>query len=309
VSDFFTISVIVATIASGIRLATPYLLAGLGENVGQKSGVLNLGVDGVMQLSAVFAYWTVLETGNLWLAAAVGLGVGLVMGIVYGVITVSLHATQGISGIGIFLFGLGFSDLFFRRQVGTPKPVPQLQEVKIPLLGDIPYVGEALFQHNLLTYAAFVFVPLIVLLLGKTTFGMNVRAVGENPEAADSLGVSVAKTRYVAILIGNAMAGIAGAALVLELGIFQPNLTQGLGFIAVALVYFGAWRPTGVMGGALLYGIVAATVLQWKAQGIIPRGASDIAAMAPAVLTILALIVLAGRVQPPTALTKPFTRH
>lgn len=308
-SDFFALSIIVATIASGVRLATPYLLAGLGETVGQRSGVLNLGVDGVMQLSAFFAYWTVLETQNLWLGTLVGILVGLVMGLLYSFITVTLHAAQGISGIGIFIFGLGFSDLMFQEKVGTPKPIKHLPKVEIPLLSDIPHVGDALFRHNPLTYVAFVLVPVTVYLLGKTTFGLNIRAVGENPQAADSLGVSVVRTRYAAILIGNGMAGLAGTALVLELGIFQPNLTQGLGFIAIALVYFGAWRPLGVMAGALLYGLVNATVLQWKALNIIPLSGSDLAAMAPAMLTILALVLLARRVKPPAALSQPFTRH
>ncbi|MDP7599488.1 MAG: ABC transporter permease, partial [Acidimicrobiales bacterium] len=129
--DFFTLSVLVATAASAIRLATPYLLASLGETIGQRSGVLNLGVDGVMLLSAFFSYWAVLETGNLWLAVLVGLVVGLAMGILYGVITVGLSATQGISGIGIFIFGLGLSDLLFRQQVGTPKPVRRLPNVDV----------------------------------------------------------------------------------------------------------------------------------------------------------------------------------
>lgn len=308
-SDFFTVSVIVATIASGIRLATPYLLAGLGETVGQRSGVLNLGVDGVMQLSAFFAYWTVLETGSLWLAVLVALIVGVVMGVVYGVITIAFEAPQGISGIGIFIFGLGFSDLLFKENVGSPRPVKQLPSVEIPFLADIPHVGEALFQHNALIYVAFGLVPLTALMIRRTTFGLNVRAVGENPQAADSLGVSVERTRYAAILIGNTMAGLAGAALVLELGIFQPNLTQGLGFIAVALVYFGSWRPIGVMAGALLYGLVNASVLQWKALNIIPVSGSDLAAMAPALLTIGALVVLARRGSAPAALTRPFARH
>ena len=308
-NDFFTSSVLVATAASAIRLATPYLLASLGETIGQRSGVLNLGVDGVMLLSAFFSYWTVLETGNLWLAVIVALAVGIIMGVLYGVITVFFEATQGISGIGIFIFGLGFSDLMFRQQVGTPKPVQRLPRVDIPGLADIPYIGEPLFQRSLLTYLAFALVPLTFLLLNKTTFGLNIRSVGENPQAADSLGASVERTRFAAILIGNALAGLAGAALVLQLGIFQPNLTQGMGFIAVALVYFGAWRPLGVMGGALLYGLVNATVLQWKSLGIIPVSISDLAGMAPAIVTIGALILLARRVNAPAALTKPFSRH
>ncbi len=306
--DMLTLSVLVTVLASGVRLATTYLLAALGETIGQRSGVLNLGVDGVMLLSAFGAYWTALETGNLWLAALAGLAVGLLMGVVYAVITLVFQAEQGISGIGIYLFGLGFSDLLFEEIVGTPTPVPSLKKVPIPYLADIPYVGEALFDHNLMTYLAFGLVPVAGFLLYRTTFGMNVRAVGENPEAADSLGVSVAWVRFRAILIGNAMAGLAGAALTLRLGNFQNNLTQGLGFIAVALVYFGAWRPRGVMIGALLYGLVAALVLQLKARQIIPLEASDLAAMAPAVLTIVALVVLAGRVKAPAALTQPFSR-
>ncbi len=308
-SDFFTLSVLVATFASGVRLATPYLLAGLGETVGQRSGVLNLGVDGVMLLSAFGAYWTSLETGSLLLGVGAGLLVGLVMGVVYGIITVIFQAEQGISGIGIYLFGLGFSDLLFEEMVGTPTPIKSLPKYSIPGLSRLPILGEALFEHNLMTYAAFLLVPLVALLLMKTTFGMNVRAVGENPEAADSLGVSVGLTRFAAIMVGNGMAGLAGAALTLGLGIFQPNLTQGLGFIAVALVYFGAWRARGVMLGALLYGIVAAVVLQLKARELIPLEASDLAAMAPAVLTIVALVVVAGRIEAPAALTNPFSRH
>ncbi len=307
-SQFFTLSILVATLASGIRLAVPYLIAALGETIGQRSGVLNLGVDGVMLLSAFFTYWTVLETGNMWLATAVGLGVGLVMGLIYAVVTVFFHATQGISGIGIFLFGLGFSELMFRKQVGAPTPVDKIAEVDIPLLSKIPHIGELFFQHDLLIYFAFGLVPIVSFMLRKTTFGMNISAVGENPQAADSLGVSVAKTRFAAILLGNLLAGLAGATLALQLGLFQGNLTNGLGFIAVALVYFGAWRPTGVMVGALLYGMVQATVNQLKIQGSIPQSASDIAAMAPALLTIAALAVLAGRIKAPSALTRPFSR-
>lgn len=307
--DFFTLSVLVTVFASGVRLATPYLLAGLGETIGQRSGVLNLGVDGVMLLSAFFAYWTVLETGSHWLGVLAGLGVGLVMGVLYAIITVVFEAEQGISGIGIYLFGLGFSDLLFEEIVGTPTPIRALPKVDIPLLSRIPHLGEALFSHTLVTYGAFLLVPLVAALLLRTTFGLNVRAVGENPQAGDSLGVSVGRTRFVAIMIGNGMAGLAGAALTQGLGIFQPNLTQGLGFIAVALVYFGSWRPLGVMVGALLYGIVAALVLQLKARELIPLEASDLAAMAPAVLTIAALVVLAGRIKAPAALTTPFSRH
>ena len=307
-SEFFTVASLVFVVGSGIRLATPFLLAGLGETIGQRSGVLNLGVDGVMLLGAFGAYWTILETRSPVAGILVGIAVGLVMGLVYGVITVSLRAEQGISGIGIFLFGLGISDLLFQKKVGTPIPIRGFGDLHLPLLADIPKVGEMFFQHSVLVYIAFLLVPVVAFLLNHTTFGLNVRAVGENPAAADSLGVSVVRVRYTTILLANGLAGLAGAVLAAELGIFQQNLTNGQGFIAIALVYFGAWRPIGVMGGALLFGVVSATVLQWKTLGLVSGAASSLTAMAPAVLTILALVVISRTVGQPAALTRPFDR-
>ncbi|MAN34132.1 MAG: ABC transporter permease [Actinomycetota bacterium] len=307
-SDFFTWSVIAATLASGIRLATPFLLASLGEMIGQRSGVLNLGVEGVMLIGAFVAYYTMLKTGSALTAVFAALLAGLAMGFLYALITLVMQAEQGISGIGVFLFGLGFTDLLFQKQVGTPIPVKGLNEVSIPVLSDIPVIGEVLFQHSLLVYIAFILVPIAWFIIEKTTFGLNIRAVGETPEAADTLGVSVQRTRLFTILIGNTLAAAAGAALALELGIFQQNLTSGRGFIAIALVYFGAWRPLGVMSGALLFGLVSATVNQWKTIGIIEGAASSLASMAPAVLTIIVLVMVSRRIAAPSALTRPFTR-
>jgi simple sugar transport system permease protein len=137
---------------------------------------------------------------------------------------------------------------------------------------------------------------------------LNVRAAGENPEAADSLGVNIPFIRYSTLIAGSGLAGMAGAALAIEMGIFQQNLTNAMGFIAIALVYFGAWSPKGVMIGSLLFGLVQAIVLQCKTFGIIPRSASDLAAMAPAIFTILALVIVAKRFRQPAALTKPYVR-
>lgn len=313
-ADFFTLSVLVATLASGVRLAAPFLLAALGETIGQRSGVLNLGVEGVMLIGAYTAYLTQLRADEWGIPGGVGTAIlaaaiaGLIMGAIYAFITVVLHAEQGISGIGIFLFGLGFTDLLFQKQVGTPVSIVGLSEVKIPLLGDIPHVGEILFQHNVLVYAAFILVPVVAFVINRTTFGLNVRAVGETPEAADTLGVSVNGIRVMAILLGNMLAGLAGAALVLEVSVFQQNFTSGRGFIAIALVYFGAWRPKGVMLGALLFGIVSATVLQWGSLGIVSGAASSLTAMAPAVLTIVVLVIVSRRIGTPAALTRPFER-
>ncbi|HIP40147.1 MAG TPA: ABC transporter permease [Desulfocapsa sulfexigens] len=307
-NDSFAVMIIVATIASGIRLATPFLLASLGEALGQRSGVLNLGVDGVMLLGAFGAYYMVLQTNNLYYGLLVGIGLGLIIGLFYAFITLNLRAEQGVSGIGIYLFGLGMSDLLFQKFVGTPRPILPFMPLDIPVLSGLPIVGEMLFQHSIIVYIAFALVPVMSFVLHRTTYGLNIRAIGENPEAADSLGVSVMATRYSAIIIGNGLAGLAGAALAIELGIFQQNLTNAMGFIAIALVYFGAWSPKGVMIGSLVFGLVQAIVLQCKTFGVIPRSASDLAAMAPAIITILALVVVAKRFKQPAALTKPYVR-
>lgn len=307
-SDIFTTAVMVAVVASAIRLAVPLLLASLGETFGQRSGVLNLGVDGIMLLGAFTGYYTVLKSGNVWMGLLAGAIVGLLLGLASAVIAVTLQAEQGISGIGIYLFGLGMSDLLFQKLVGTPIPIDTFPAIHIPVLSEIPYIGEMFFQHSLVIYLAFAAIPVATFVINRTTFGMKIRAVGEYPDAADTLGVSVSGVRYATEIIGGTLAGIAGAVLAITLGIFQQNLTNGAGFIAIALVYFGAWRPTGIMLGALLFGFVNALVLELKTLEIIPRDLSNLAAMAPAIITILALVLVARRFRAPSALTKPFTR-
>jgi simple sugar transport system permease protein len=308
VSDFFTWSILLATFASGVRLAVPYLLAALGEVIGQRSGVLNLGVEGIMLLGAFWGYWANWKSGSPWVGVLLGAAVGLVLGAVAALINVVLHAEQGISGIGLYLVGLGLSDVLFQKLVGSPLAIGGFDDVPFGPLVDIPVVGELLFEHGPLVYLAFGLVPVVWFVISRTHIGTAITAVGENPAAADSVGLRVTAIRFACVTTGGVFAGVGGAALALQLRIFQVNLTSGMGFIAVALVYFGAWRPVGIMVGALLYGMVNATVLQWKALGIIPREVSDLAAMAPAVLTIAALVVVARRSRAPAALTVPFIR-
>jgi ABC-type uncharacterized transport system permease subunit len=308
VGEVFTAAVLVAVVASAIRLAVPLLLASLGETFGQRSGVLNLGVDGIMLLGAFSGYFAVLKTGNVWLGLLAGAIVGVFLGLASSFIAVTLKAEQGISGIGVYLFGLGMSDLLFQKLVGTPIPINTFPKVDLPWLSGIPYIGEMFFQHSVIVYLAFIAIPISAFVINRTTFGMNIRAVGEYPEAADTLGVSVARTRYAAETIGGTLAGIAGAVLAISLGIFQQNLTNGAGFIAIALVYFGAFTPFGIMWGALLFGAINALILELKTLEVIPRDLSNLAAMAPAIITILALAVVARRIRAPAALTKPFTR-
>jgi simple sugar transport system permease protein len=308
ISDLFSVTVLVGILASGIRLATPYLYAAIGETFAQRSGVLNLGVEGQMLLGAFAAFYVALTTGNLGLAVFVAMLVGAVMGLAMAFVTVNLHAQQGISGIGFYLFGLGMSDLLFQKMLGTVETVKGFPRIQIPVLSDIPGLGQIFFSQNLMVYAAYLLVPIAWFVLNKTTLGLKIRSVGENPEAADSLGVSVAGVRYFTIVLGGTLSGVAGASLSIALlNVFQQNMTSGLGFIAVALVYFGGWRPWGVLGGALLFSMVNSLQLWIQVLGIpIP---SDIAVMMPYVLTILVLVASVSRVRGPSALTKPFERE
>ena len=308
ISELFSITVLIGILASGIRLATPYLYAAIGETFGQRSGVLNLGVEGQMLLGAFAAFYVALTTGNLWLAVLVAMLVGALMGLAMAFVTVNLHAQQGISGIGFYLFGLGLSDLLFQKMLGTVETVKGFSKVHIPFLSDIPGLGEIFFSQNILVYGAYLLVPIAWFVLNKTTLGLKIRSVGENPEAANSLGVSVAGVRYFTVVLGGTLSGVAGASLSIALlNVFQQNMTSGLGFIAVALVYFGGWRPWGVLGGALLFSLVNSLQLWIQVLGIpIP---SDIAVMMPYVLTILVLVATVSRVRGPSALTKPFERE
>jgi len=307
ISEIFSATVLIGILASGIRLATPYLYAAIGETFGQRSGVLNLGVDGQMLLGAFAAFYVTFTTENVWLGLLAALIVGALMGLAMAFVTVTLHAEQGISGIGFFLFGLGMSDLLFQMLMGTVETVKGFSKVYIPVLSDIPVIGDIFFSQNVMVYGAFALVPIAWFVLNKTTLGLKIRSVGENPEAADSLGVSVARVRYFTITLGGTLSGLAGASLSIALlNVFQQNMTSGLGFIAVALVYFGAWRPWGVLGGALLFSMVNSLQLWMQVLGIpIP---SDIAVMMPYILTILVLVVTVSRVRAPSALTKPFER-
>lgn len=293
--------------ASTLRLATPYIFAALGETFAQRSGVLNLGVDGIMLMGAFFGFYAVYATGSVILGVLAALGIGLLLGLATAFISVTLKAEQGISGIGMYLFGLGMSELLFQRLIGTPQSVSGFSRINIPGLTDIPIIGQIFFNHNPLVYVAFALVPVAAFVLNRTTFGLMIRAVGQNPEAADAMGISVARVRYITVCIGGMMAGLAGASLSIALlNVFQQNLTSGLGFIAVALVYFGRWKPFGVLIGSLLFSFVNALQLQIGSIGVpIP---SEFAVMAPYVITIIALVFASKRMEKPTALTKPFER-
>jgi ABC-type uncharacterized transport system permease subunit len=301
---------IVRILAQGIAAATPYLYAGLGEVFAQRSGIYNLGVDGIMLMGAFTAFYTTFTTHDLGLGLLAGALVGAAMGLLMAFVSVTLKAEQGISGIGLYMFGLGLSTLLFDSLVKTPTPLPaSFQEISIPVLSDLPVLGPILFRHNLMVYGALLLTPVAWFVINKTTFGLNIRAVGQNPQAADSLGVNVALIRYLTVTFGGLMAGVAGASLSTALyPVFQPNMTNGIGFIAVALVYFGGWSPLGILFGALLFSIVTTAQLWLQAFGV--QISPSLANMLPNIVTIIVLIlaVYFYRTQTPAALGRPYHR-
>lgn len=305
--EFLSLTTLIGIAHSGVRLATPYLYAATGEMFGQRSGVLNLGVEGVMLMGAFAAYYAVFLGGDPWLGVLAALVVGALMGLLMAVISVTMQAEQGISGIGLSLFGLGLSSLLLKSLVGSPISIEGFPVWEIPFLRQIPVVGPIFFDHDILVYLAYLLVPVSMYLLYRTTFGLKIRAVGQNPEAADSLGVRVNAVRYGTVIFGSALAGLAGASLSIGLlNIFQENMTNGIGYIAVALVYFGGWRPVGVLIGALLFSTVNAFQLWMQVLGVgIP---SELAVMLPYILTIIVLALGVKQVRQPAALTKPYER-
>ncbi len=302
-----SLNVLTGILNSMIALATPFLYAAIGETFAQNAGVVNLGVDGIMLLAGFAAFFVALTTGNLWLGLLAAMGVGLLLGLIMSLVSVTLKAEQGVSGIGMYMFGLGMSSLLFKVLIGTVKTIQGFQPVRIPLLVSIPFLGPILFNNSVLVYGAFLLVPLAWVVLEKTSLGLKIKAVGQNPAAADSLGISVVGIRYFAVCLGSVLAGVAGASLSISLlNLFQDNLTSGQGFIAVALVYFGGWSPIGVLAGSLLFSVVNSIQLWMQVLGVnLP---ASVAVMLPYILTILALMLSANRARQPAALNKPFDR-
>ena len=286
---------------STLRLATPYLYAALGETLGQRAGVLNLGLEGTMLVGALAAFLTVARTGSPGLGVLAALAAGLAMASILILVSVVLKGEQGISGIGLYLFGLGLSGVLYRMTAGGVRTVEGFPALSIPLVGPI------LSGHHLLTYLAFLLVPLMAWLLDRTRFGLEVKAVGQNPQAADAMGISVLRVRALAVALGGMLGGLAGASLsIANLDLFQEDMIGGKGFIAVALVYFGGWNPYGVLGGVLLFASVNALQL-WIQVARLPIP-SDLALMLPYLLTIAVMALAPRRKTEPAALGRAFDR-
>ncbi len=278
-------------IVSMMAAATPLLYAALGELVTEKSGVLNLGVEGMMITGAVTAFAAATITGSSALGIVAGAAAAMALSLIFAVLTLSLVANQVATGLALTIFGIGLSALIGQGYVGTP--LDALPKLDIPGISDITFIGPVLFGHDFLIYFSFVMVGVVAWFLYRTRAGLVLRAVGESHDAAHAIGYPVIVIRYLAVAFGGAMAGIGGAYLsVAYTPMWIENMTAGRGWIALALVVFATWRPGRVLLGAYLFGGV--TILQLHGQGFGLGVASQILSMLPYLATILVLVLISS---------------
>ncbi len=298
-----------ALFAAMLRFATPLILAALGGILCERSGVINIGLEGMMLMGAFFGIFGADLTGSWLLGALLGMAAGAALAVLHAVLSVGLRADQVVSGTGVNLLALGITGYVFIAHYGdqgTPGSVPRVPDLTLPLIEDIPFVGDAFGNASVLTWVALILVPLMALFLFRTTGGLRLRSVGEKPRAAETVGVPVIRTRYIAVIASGAFAGLGGVYLSIALlGSFSQNMTDGRGFIALAAVIFGNWRPLGALAAALLFGFSSALAQR------LPEFSESTAVLFQALPYVLTLIVVAGvigRSRPPASIGLPYVK-
>lgn len=297
---------------AAIRIASPLIFATLGELICERAGVLNLGIEGIM-VAGAFAGWMAVYSGlGLWPGVLVAFGVGMAFGLIHGLLTVPFGLSQHVVGLGITLLATSSTYYAYRLalpEVTSPPKIEAFQPLEIPFLSDIPLVGPALFAQTPLTYLAFAMVLIVALVLYRTPLGLAVRAAGENPQAVAAQGLSVTAIRMGAVCAGSGLMAVGGAFLTMSaFNSFFFEMVNGRGWICIALVVFGAWKPGKALLGAVLF--AAFDALQIRVQQT-PLGADipyQVFLMTPYVLSILALIVMSRRAEVPAALMVPFNK-
>ena len=298
-----------AVLAATIRNATPLVFAALGGMFSERSGVVNIGLEGLMLISAFAGVVGAFVSGNAWVGLLFAVGAGLLFGLVHAVMCVTFEADQIISGTAINLLalgGTGFLMVIVFNQGGTSPDVEKFSPVAIPLLSQIPVIGRAVFEQSLLVYLMYLLVPVAYVVLFRTPFGLRLRATGEVPEAVDTAGVSVARMRYFGVAISGMLAALGG--VYLSMGIlssFSENMTGGRGFIALAALIFGRWHPIGAAGAALLFGLAQALTIRVPPEAV----PNEFIQMIPYVLTIVVLAGFGGRAIAPAAIGKPYRKE
>ena len=293
-----------------VRTGTPLLLVALGEMVCEKSGVLNLGQEGMMLMGAVAGFIIAYTTGNLFMGVLLAMLVGILMSLLFGFIAITLNANQVATGLALTIFGIGLSAFVGASYVG--QPIQGFEPISIADLTDIPVIGKMIFGQDLLVYLSFIIFLGVYWFFRWSRPGLIVKAVGENPHAAEAVGLPVIKTRYLAIMFGGAMAGLAGAYLSLAYTpMWAENMSSGRGWIALALVVFASWQTGRVLLGAYLFGLMS--ILHLVVQGLGFNVSPNLLGSMPYIATIIVLVFLSMnqnriKMYAPASLGKPFHR-
>jgi len=305
-----TEAVIIGVIVSGMRLMTPVLFAALGEKIAERSGILNLGLEGMMLLGAFAGFMGTYITGNYVVGIVMAIAAAAALAVLKGFLSITIRTNQLAAGLAIWLLGTGLAALLYRLTFGIQTVAPSVElmpKIDIPGLSTAPGVGPILFNHDPLVYIALLLVPVTYYFIFKTNLGLKIRTVGENPKQADALGVDVNKIRYLAVIIGGAMAGIGGAYFSLvQTGYFLENVTGGAGWIALALVIFGRWKSYWICAGAFIFGMVDSFQLGLQATGTsLPF---QFLLMLPYLIPIAILAAMYKKAGAPAALAIPYKR-
>lgn len=309
--DILEIFVTLGFWAALVRMATPLIFGTLGELICERAGVLNLGIEGIMTLGAMVAWMWVYQGGDLWTAVLVAAAFGALFGLLHALFSVYLGVSQHVTGIGVTLLAASLSYFAFRMllpDVTTPPKVEPFRPYPVPVLSEIPYLGEVLFTQSPLTYLAFALVPVVGYALYRTPLGLALRMVGENPLAVEAQGIDVHRLRTGAVMLGSAFMAVGGAFLTISVfDAFYIGMINGRGWICIALVIFASWRPGKALAGALLFAAFEALQIrvQQASSALIPY---QFFLMMPYILSILAMIVMARRASYPRALLVPFRK-
>jgi general nucleoside transport system permease protein len=300
----------IAIMASAIRGATPILYAALGGIFSERCGVLNIALEGIMLISAFSAVVGSYFTGNPWLGVLMGLVGGLLASFIHAFMSIHMRADQAIVGTGINILGAGLPNFLMLKiwdRQGLSPIVERIHDWRIPIVADLPIIGPIIGQHSPLVYLAFLLVPVCWYVLFRTPFGLRLRAVGENPRAAETVGISVYGMRYAGVMISGLLASLGGAFMsVSYLSQYTNHMTAGRGFIGLAAMIFGRWNPWGAMLSSLLFGFAAGlqAALQAASVDIPPQFLLAL----PYVLTLVALVGAMGRAAPPAYVAKPYEK-
>jgi len=293
----------VAFLEAAVRLGTPLALAALGETITERSGVINIGLEGSLIAGALGAALGALSTGSPLIGVVIGGGAGFGIALVFSIFAIGLGTDQIITGTAVTLGGLGLTGVIYQARFGATGitlTLPVFNAVPLPILSDLPVIGPVFFDQAWTVYLAYLIAPMLWYFLFKTEWGLELRATGEDPDAAMAAGVRVRAVRFTATLVGGLLAGVAGAHLALDSGTFIENMSAGRGFIAIAVVVLGRWHPLAVLGAAFFFGGVSALQFVLPAQGVhAPYG---VFLALPYLLTLAALAGWIGRTRAPAAL-------